>query len=347
MTSDSKLTPREILERKHARLLADAAALERDMAEFDRIATTWGLDISTVGKRPKKPAGRAPKLRENKHHATNGSVASLVHSYLKDERASYHGLRFRTRKHYDSLIKRLLEDCRDDKLADLKADDITRLHQSWSKGGKTAMGHAMVGMLRILINYGATVLNDDQCVRLSVILRSLRFATAGRRDERLTAEQIGAIISMAHEMGMHSIALAQAFQFDCGLGQRDVIGEWVPQSEPELSDVLHNGSKWLRGLRWDEIDENMILRHRMSADLKQIEINLRNCPTVATELARIGNRPKTIAVIVCERDGLPWDNIYFRRMWRKVADKCGIPKNVRNMDTRPEDKPRYSHAGAA
>jgi hypothetical protein len=33
-------------------------------------------------------------------------------------------------------------------------------------------------------------------------------------------------------MGWHSIALAQAIQFDCALRQKDVIGEWVPESEP-------------------------------------------------------------------------------------------------------------------
>ena len=40
-----------------------------------------------------------------------------------------------------------------------------------------------------------------------------------------------AIVEKAHEMRRDSIALAQAIQFETGLSQKDVIGEWVPESE--------------------------------------------------------------------------------------------------------------------
>ena len=43
------------------------------------------------------------------------------------------------------------------------------------------------------------------------------------------------------------------------LRQKDVIGEWVPRSEPGPSDIWNSdGEKWLRGLRWQEIDGNLI-----------------------------------------------------------------------------------------
>ena len=72
------------------------------------------------------------------------------------------------------------------------------------------------------------------------------------------------IIKKAHEESMSSVALAQAFQFDCQLRQKDVIGEWVPIDEAGVSDVIDGDEKWLRGIRWEEIDLSMVLRHRAS-----------------------------------------------------------------------------------
>jgi hypothetical protein len=81
------------------------------------------------------------------------------------------------------------------------------------------------------------------------------------RNEVLSAEQADAIRAHAHEIGWHSIALAQAFQFELLLRQKDVIGEWVPMSEPGVALETWKGQKWLRGLIWSEIDDNLVLRH--------------------------------------------------------------------------------------
>ena len=78
----------------------------------------------------------------------------------------------------------------------------------------------------------------------------------------MTAEQARAICAKAHEKGRPSIALAQALQFEAGLPQKDVIGEWIPIDEPgEDSNVtFEDKEKWVRGLRWENIDQNLILR---------------------------------------------------------------------------------------
>jgi len=46
----------------------------------------------------------------------------------------------------------------------------------------------------------------------------------------LSEEQADAIRVEAHKQNRASIALAQAFQFDTALSQKDVVGEWVPIS---------------------------------------------------------------------------------------------------------------------
>jgi hypothetical protein len=99
------------------------------------------------------------------------------------------------------------------------------------------------------------------------------------RTERLTAEQAVAVRKVAREhFGWPSIALAQALQFDLMLRQKDVIGEWVPRrgaghQRRESTGALESTDKWLRGLRWSEVNENLILKHNTSKrgkDLRSI-----------------------------------------------------------------------------
>jgi hypothetical protein len=143
-----------------------------------------------------------------------------------------------------------------------------------------------------------------------------------------------AIIGKAHEMGYPSIALAQAFQTDCwqyGLTQKDVIGEWVPKDEAGLSAVLDDdGMKWLRGLRWNEIDKDLVLRHPPSRGGKIIECRLSECQLIMAEFKRLEKLPPAGPVIVSEVSWKPWQPASFRKQWRDIANACDIPRNVFN-----------------
>lgn len=277
--------------------------------------------------------------------AYDGSLLSLVGCYQTDPDSSYHKLRYASRRFYDRLCRRIAKDHGAEIIPDIKARHLLRWHEEWSAGDKIAMAHALIGMLRTLCGFGATILENDECARLSAVLSKMRFAMAKPRNERMTAGQANAIRKIAHERGRPSIALAQALQFDLMLRQKDVIGEWVPMSEPGISAVTNDGYKWLRGLRWEEIDDNLILRHTTSKRLKDIEIDLKLAPMVMEELAHEG-RKASGPVIVCEDSALPWDANWFRQVWREVATAAGVPKKVRNMDSRAGAITEATEAGA-
>jgi hypothetical protein len=141
-----------------------------------------------------------------------------------------------------------------------------------------------------------------------------------------------AIIQTANAHGRHSLALAQALQFEVSLRQKDIIGEWVPQSEPGVSDILNGNKKWLYGIRWDGLD-NLVLHHTTSWEQKEIAIDLRNKMLVMTELTRPGIRKASGAIIVDEDVKRPYDANKFRKLWREIATEAGVPKDVRNMDS--------------
>jgi hypothetical protein len=300
----------------------------------------------------------------------DGTLRSLMRAYKTDPDSQYRKIRYNSRIHYDALMSLIETEHGDKLLADLKGRTFSRLHEDWSAGGKIAIAHAKMGMLRTLFSFGATLLEDDDCGRLSGILSKMRFAMPKPRTERLTAAQAVAIRAKAHELGRPSIALAQAIQFECMLRQKDVIGEWVPIREPGISDVQAEGLKWLRGIRWEEIDQNMTLRHLTSKRQKMIEINLRNAPMVRDELnviapeciydveiERGGKKvvetrwdrsllPVSGPIIVSEWDRLPWTGPEFRRWWRIIAEAAGVPKEVRNMDSRAGAISEATDAGA-
>jgi hypothetical protein len=286
----------------------------------------------------RKRARKSQQTPEMQSQDFDGTVASLASRYRFDPASPYHKLRHKTRDHYDFMINRIVKNYGPRKLADLTEDDIIEVYEQWRRQGKIATGKVTVTVFRILIHFGNAVLHDGACQRLSGVFNTLVFDAPAPRNKRLTEVQARAIASKAHEMGFPSIALAQALQFDCALTQRDVVGEWVPIPEPGVSDITANGKKWLRGARWEEVDENMVFRHPASRDGKILERRLSKAPMVMEEIARIGERPTSGAMIV-SKVGVPYETISFRRLWRKIADAAGVPKDVHNTDGRIKDEP--------
>lgn len=276
------------------------------------------------------------------------TIRGLIECYKADPDSRYHKLRHRTRLTYDSLLARVEQDYGHIEIKDIRARELMRWHEAWTKRG-TSIAHSLVGMVRSLATFGATLLECKKCVALKVLLHDMRFTNSKPRTERLTAEHAIAIRAKAHRVYKPSIALAQAFQFECILRQKDVIGEWVPQSEPgPLTDIFEGNDKWMRGLRWEEIDDDLILRHMTSKRQKEHEVDLKLAPMVLEELRLQfpNGLPETGPVIISEKHGVPWRTSEFRRQWREIADKAGVPKGVYNMDSRAGAITEASEAGA-
>jgi hypothetical protein len=282
----------------------------------------------------------------------NGTLASLIHCYRTDEDSTFRKLRFEVRKNQDHTLRRIVDNHGAEPVSQINARTLLRWHRQWSSNGqKIAIAHAFIGHLRTLTSFGMTILEDSECARLKTILSEMSFPVSKPRTERMTADQAIAIRAQAHKFGWPSIALAQAFQFELMLRQKDVIGEWVPLTEPGLSAVTSRRGKWLRGLRWEEIDQNLILRHTTSKKLKDIAVNLRDdAPMVMEELqayeAYCGELPTSGPICICEATARAWIATEFRRKWRIVARAAGIPDAVRSMDSRAGAITEAVEAGA-
>jgi hypothetical protein len=169
----------------------------------------------------------------------------------------------------------------------------------------------------------------------------------------------------ARSFRLASIALGQAFQFECTLRQKDVIGEWCPLSEPGVSAVI--------------IAAEMASRHRLAGDRRQPDPAARHQQEAEDDrgrskagadgdggIAAHGRRraadrggrdhqeghgqPSPAAGVRPGRHlrhhGLPWTGNEYRRKWRWSRGKCGIPDNVWNMDSRSGAISEAIQAGA-
>lgn len=300
--------------------------------------------------------------------AYTGTIKSLIECYQTDPDSTWHTKRYHVRKNHAFTLKRIVRLYGEVEIGDINARWLLAEYKTF-KGGehgiKIAMGAAFIGHLRTLFGFGATMLEDAECERLCSVLHKMRFKGAGKREHRLVADQAELIRAGAHETQHPSIAIVQAFQFELMLRQKDCIGEMVPLSEPGASDVIvDNKLKWLHGLRWSEIDDELFLRHTTSKKGKDIEVDLKLAPMVMEELLLLApglivvnettkqatvNRqllPGSGPIVVCELTGTPWLAAEFRRKWRIIADTKGIPKEVKNMDSRSGAISEAEEAGA-
>lgn len=324
----------EALEREKARLLEQATAkIESEMAEIARLAIAYPDAFKAIARQ----MGLVEQPQPKANPSGIQTLGDLIEMYRTSPNSPIQTIKHNSRETYEALISLIRADYADQRLAEADAQTLDAWYAKWRDGGKVAISNSKMTMLRGLLSFGIMSARDENCARLFGLLGQMKIELPKVRTEHLTRDQANLIRAKAHEKERPSIALAQAFQSDVGLIQKDAVGEWVPMGEPGISDIIQDNLKWVRGLRWEEIDANLILTH--SAGDKEIRFDLKNAPMVVEELERAkirngGHLPTRGPVIVSEWDKLPWTAPEFRRWWRRLADECGIPKTVRNADSR-------------
>ena len=189
------------------------------------------------------------------------TLGHLIEQYHTDPDSNFTKLSYRVRVERRRTLARICREHGGQQLRNIRTRTLIEWHRKWIAGGKLSMARSLVDRMRELLRFGSTVLEDGECSRLLSGLAEIRPQKPVPNPVYITREQAYAICAVAHEhFGWPSIALAQAIQFELPLTQKDVIGEWVPVGEAATSDVVSDGQKWLRGLRWSAIDDNLIMR---------------------------------------------------------------------------------------
>lgn len=284
-----------------------------------------------------------------------GTIGSLIKLYLNSEESGFFELKYNVARNYARSLKMIDKAHGRRRVRDLTRKDLFLMHKGFLysasdlKKGESphlSMATKAMNLLRMLFKFG--VGRDDDCERLSKILSTMRFAKPASRRDYLTADQVKAIIKKANDLGFHSIALAQAIQFETALRQKDVIGEWWPEKVRRTDGARPLVETWTSGLVWNthiSLDLIMVKPTSKSRFEKIAMADLKLCPLVMAEFARIGIEQRSGPVIVDERRGEPYTEGTFRTRWRQIANQCEIPTTTYNMDSRASAVTEGSESG--
>lgn len=275
------------------------------------------------------------------------TMSELIESYRIDRQSSFLKLSHGVRVRHERLLSQITREHGACSLKKIRTRDLLAWHEGWLGDSKIAQAHSLISRLRVIFRFGAIILEDKECRRLSDALSEMEFERPAVRSTALSPEQVELIRTSAREhFGWYSIALAQAFQFELRLNQKAVIGEWVPAGQAGAGCVRRTveglEQSWQGGLQWSDIDDEIIL-HSVDRRGRERRTDLKDAPMIMKELAIYGNTcvdrlaranlPDQGPLVICDTNGLPWSPAEFRRKWRLVATQAGISKNVMNMDS--------------
>lgn len=290
--------------------------------------------------------------RQSKARATPTEIVTLTdlsRLYQTHEASPFLTVKENSRRDYLHELRVIERTIGSRTLAGIKAVDFTR----WFKAAKESVegdggarkAYGVIKRLRALVSFGI-IAEVQACYRLKAILSEMRFEQPPRRETAMTYEMAAAIIEKAHEMGRPSIALAQALQFETGMRQTDVIGQWLASDQGGASPYQIGRRRW-SGLVWQLISPDLTLTMKTSKTGSTVGHDLAAMPLVKAEIDRIPKERRIGAVIVNENTGLPYIALTFSRNWREIADAAGIPRSVWNRDSRAGAITEGDEAGAA
>lgn len=281
----------------------------------------------------------------------DGRFNSLLEIYETDPESTFHVLKPGVKHTYGVYIGRLKRHIGEVRIGQSDGRAVKRWFNEWryDEDGKERLPRArmVLAVLKAAVSFGVvcrmTGVKDFQHV-----LGELEFPRPKRRGFAPTAEQIIAARKAAHARGAPERALVYALQFETTLRQWDIIGQWLPLSDPKPSAILHKGMKWV-GMHWSAVGAGMILERvkpTKTEDTSDVDVSfdLSVCPMVCEELTKI---PTTGPMIVNSKTGLPYFADQFEDGWKGDFLAAGLSEKLWNRDLRAGGITEGGKAGAS
>lgn len=274
--------------------------------------------------------------------AYDGTIASVIRIYQTHEASPYRRLKQGSLKPYDYYLKRLSATVGARRVARVTGLDVLAWHKQLRTPEKPEAEPRIAGAkmaldaLKAALSFSA-VCGLTDCKRLYDVMRLLAIPRPPPRRVVITAEQVTAIREKARDAKRYSMALVTALQFETTVRQWDLIGQWVPISDPRPSAVIDGRRKWI-GPTWSVIGEDLVLRIKPTKTERTsdvlVEVDLSLCPMVVEELAHFPPERRVGPLICNEMTGLPFAANHFAVIWRALARKAKVPDRVWNRDLR-------------
>lgn len=291
--------------------------------------------------------------KQRKAAEFDGTFNGLFDLYENDKRSPYPKLQKSTRQPYGVYIRMMRAEIGHCHIDNVDGRDVQDWFDSWMKPGRdgkpmVAKARMAIAVLKAALAYGI-VCRKPGCADFRAAMPK-KFKVLPPRKWILTAAQIVAARKAAMEDQHPGAALAYALQFEGAIRQIDVIGKWVPLSDPRPSAIHYKGKKWL-GPTWERnVDANLILRFKPTktenTSEEEVAIDLRACPMVMEELEMTLQGTLSGPLIIDRKTGRPYQTRRYEQAWRRAAKAAGIPTKVWNRDIRKSGSTEARAAGA-
>lgn len=286
--------------------------------------------------------------RKQDYRTFDGTIGSLSRRFQIDDESPVQGWKYNTRRSQLHIVSTIEKAFGARALSALSLKDFRRWYDA-AKAPKKESGPQRIDrackimkMVRQMLRYGiAAELDQRQCTRLITILEATRFATPKRRRSKLDLAHVTAFILKAEAKGRLSLALGTALQFESGMRQRDVIGEWMPvPAGKEPTGIVVRGRRgngwrrWSNGLAWADVSKDLVISKETTKTGALVSHDLKLFPLSMALLAKIPVEERIGALIVDETTGRPYAEFAYSRNWRDIAREADIPDEIWNSDAR-------------
>lgn len=272
----------------------------------------------------------------------DGTIKSLIELWQSDQDSDYHKLKPSSLKPYEVYARMVILEIGNLHIDDCDGRDVKRWFASWSEPPKPGVPRQIpkarmaIAVIRSALTHGI-LCRRPGCRAFLDILSTMEFPTQPSRVAAPTADDIVKMRAGAHDAGHPAAALAYAIQFDGAVRQWDVIGQWIPMSDPRPSLVHQRGMKWV-GPMWSQIDGSNIFKFKPTktedTSGKDVQVDFSVCPMVLEELSHIPPEDRKGPLIVNPNTGLPYRHDYFQKLWTAIRTAKEVSSAIWNRDLR-------------
>lgn len=198
----------------------------------------------------------------------------------------------------------------------------------------------MFNMLRMLCSY-AVLIDAQKAGRAQAILKAYTIKSPPKRKVFITEAQVAAVVAQADADGNAAFALGFLCQWWFALRAVDVRGQWLKEAA---------GPRWADGLTWDMIDKDLLTLRKTASKTQNstgvsFDFDLTLVPDIRARLAAIPHE-RRVGPVITDTKGRPFHKRYWATLYRKYADRAGVPFEVKSMDARAGAISHASNSGA-
>lgn len=286
----------------------------------------------------------------------DGSVYSASQIYQRHPRSRFHRVKHNTRASYVDSLEIVEATVGKRLIRNLTVLDCEHWYEEWRKPaiiGKDEKGlpifgpervkraHGAISIFKTVLRFNAALRRAD-CKQLLEELKLVKFEKGGARLQEMTYPQAATFVHRAIEFGERGLlpvdqalrmAIGVAAQFELGLRQMDIIGEWRP------------GNAWAGMFIWENIPG---WRWRMKTSKSKYRatatFDLTLYPLLFPLLEAVPHGERRGPIVYGE-NGEPIRYTTYRKRFRRIARAAGIPDEVWSMDARAGAATEAEEAG--